>query len=97
MSYSDAIRAEILEALQWLGASPDLLALLKGADKDRLYDAAEKLGADRYLLGDIGSWGDTMEDADVLEMLREWNEGEQAEALQTVRRGHGAMKPPAAS
>jgi hypothetical protein len=38
-----------------------------------------------------------MTDADVLEMLRAWNEGEQADALQAVRRGYGAMKPPAAS
>src|SRR5690349_21163524 len=97
MSDTDAITAEILTALKWLGATPSLLARLKHADKDRLYDAAEKLGADRSLLGYIGSWRDTMTDADVLDMLRAWNEGEQADALEAVRRGYGAMKPPAES
>jgi hypothetical protein len=97
MSRTDAIRAEILNALTWLGASPAELAALKRAGKDRLYEAAATLDADRYLLGYIGSWGDTLTDDDVLAFLRQWNEAEHAEALHAVRRGYGSMKPPAAS
>ena len=36
--------------------------------------AFEKLGAPDKLLGAIDSWGDTLDDADVLELLRMWNE-----------------------
>lgn len=40
-----------------------------------LYRALEKLGAHPHLLGIIGSWGDGLSDAEVLEMLKAWNEG----------------------
>ena len=53
----------------------------KRAGKDRLYAAAETLDADRYLLGD------TMTDADVLELLHAWNEVEHAESAADRRRG----------
>jgi hypothetical protein len=33
----------------------------------------EQLGADEELLAVIGSWGDTLDDASVLAMLKEWN------------------------
>ena len=39
-----------------------------------IYGAFELLGADPGLLGTIGSWGDTLDDADVLKQLRSWNE-----------------------
>jgi len=87
------VRAEILKAMQWLGASPDQLAMLESAPRMQLYDEAEKLGADRYLLAYIGSWAE--DDVDTLANLRHWNEAEQAEALKKVRQGHGALKPPA--
>jgi len=90
-----AIRDEIAKALEWLGASPRSLARLNGADRFRLYDAAEQLGADRYLLAYIGSWAE--DDIGVLAELREWNAGEAADAIEKARQGHGAMKPPAGS
>jgi hypothetical protein len=38
-----------------------------------IYTALEKLGADPKLLGVVGSWGDTLDDAQVLDMLKTWN------------------------
>ncbi len=35
--------------------------------------ALRTLGADRELLGTVGSWGDTLEDAEILRLLKEWN------------------------
>ena len=40
-----------------------------------IYRAFEALGADRKLLATVGSWGDTLDDDEVLELLREWNYG----------------------
>jgi hypothetical protein len=42
--------------------------------KNEIYRAMEMLGADAGLLACIGSWGDTLDDRDVLEMIRSWNE-----------------------
>lgn len=39
-----------------------------------LYRALETLGADPGLLGCIGSWGDTLDDMDVLACIHSWNE-----------------------
>ena len=36
--------------------------------------ALKYLGADRQLLATVGSWGDTLEDAEVLKLLKEWND-----------------------
>lgn len=41
---------------------------------EELYRAAEALGADPCLLGTIGSWGDTLDDVDVLDNLKRHNE-----------------------
>lgn len=38
-----------------------------------LYKAIERLGGDMELLGAVGSWGDTLPQADVLEMLKVCN------------------------
>lgn len=38
-----------------------------------IYGTLVALGADRFLLGVVGSWRDCMEDSAVLELLREWN------------------------
>lgn len=35
--------------------------------------ALRTLGADRELLATVGSWGDTLEDAEILRLLKEWN------------------------
>ena len=38
-----------------------------------IYRALELLNADRDLLAVVGSWGDTLDDTDVLTFLKEWN------------------------
>ena len=44
-----------------------------------IYRAFETLGAEKHLLGIIGSWGDTLDDDVVLELLKLWNSGRYAE------------------
>ena len=44
-----------------------------------IYRAFEVLGADAYLLGVIGSWGDTIGDEEVLNLLKQWNESGEKE------------------
>lgn len=44
-----------------------------------IYKAFEKLNADKRLLATIGSWGDTLEDAEVLDLLKMWNAGKLTE------------------
>jgi len=58
------------KAAERLGGDRERIRALPRA---RLYDALEDLGADRYLLGFVGSWGDTMNDGEVLKELRAWN------------------------
>ena len=38
-----------------------------------IFRAFKRLGADRELLSIIGSWGDTLDDREVLRLLKEWN------------------------
>lgn len=38
-----------------------------------IYIALERLNAPAELLGVVGSWGDTMSDHEVLQMLRDYN------------------------
>jgi hypothetical protein len=40
-----------------------------------IYRAFQKLNADKRLLATIGSWGDTLDDAEVLDLLKMWNAG----------------------
>jgi hypothetical protein len=40
-----------------------------------LYAALERLGTDEELLAIVGSWRDTLDDAEVLSMLRDYNAG----------------------
>jgi hypothetical protein len=40
-----------------------------------LYAALERLGADVELLAIVGSWRDTLDDAEVLELLQHYNAG----------------------
>jgi hypothetical protein len=46
------------------------------SDVDALYLVLEGLKADSYILGAVGSWGDTLNPGEVLERLQEWNESE---------------------
>jgi hypothetical protein len=41
---------------------------------NQLYRAIETLGGDPGQLACVGSWGDTLDDAQVLEMITSWNE-----------------------
>ena len=50
---------------------PDVGAQIAG----ELYTALERLDADAELLAVVGSWHDTLDDADVLSSLRDWNAG----------------------
>lgn len=69
------IRREIYKALESLGGRPETLAAtISGASKEEMSRAAESLGADRFLLAAIGSWGDTLTDAQALQELRDWND-----------------------
>jgi len=50
--------------------------------RSEIYRAMELLGADRQLLGTVGSWGDTLDDEEVLKLLKHWNESEEAHRRQ---------------
>lgn len=43
--------------------------------RGEILHALEQLGAPPYLLGIVGSWGDTLTDEQVLKMLQDWNAG----------------------
>lgn len=45
----------------------------KTAIADELVVALKRLGADPELLSIIGSYGDTLSDEEVLQLLRDWN------------------------
>jgi hypothetical protein len=47
---------------------------LKAQIASEIYTVLEDLGADEILLSIVGSWRDTLDDAEVLSMLREYNE-----------------------
>lgn len=51
--------------------TPDLQSDIK----TEISKALEAAGAHPYLRAIVGSWGDTLADADVLEALRDWNAG----------------------
>jgi hypothetical protein len=46
----------------------------KAAVAVELYEALQKLGAKSDLLGLVGSYGDTLEDEEILDGLRKWND-----------------------
>ena len=55
----------------------DMNIIIEGQIRSEIYRALELLGADRKLLAAVGSWGDTLDDGEVLELLTEWNEAEE--------------------
>lgn len=67
------INAEIQTALRDIGASEMLASEIPDMSAEELYEVAEKLKAEPMLLGYIGSWGDTLLDHHILELLRRWN------------------------
>ena len=70
MRHDKAIRDELCKAAELLGGDG---VRIRALPRVRLYDALEDLGADRYLLSFVGSWGDTMNDGEVLKELQAWN------------------------
>lgn len=73
MDHPSAILDELCKAAERLGVEGDRIRALPRAE---IYDAFEDLEADRFLLGIVGSWGDTLEDDQVLAALQRWNRGE---------------------
>ena len=69
-----SIRSEIGRALELLGGDRQLSGT---ASSSEIYTALERLGADRQLLVTVGSWGDTLDDRDVLQLLQRWNQEEE--------------------
>jgi hypothetical protein len=55
---------------------------LEGQIRSQLYRALWLLGADHQLLATVGSWGDTLNDGEVLKLLTKWNDEEEAQARQ---------------
>ena len=67
------ITAEIIRAVVRRGGDPRVLP--ESPTQDQLLDLLRHLGADRYLIGTVASWKDTIEDETVLDDLRRLNEG----------------------
>jgi len=65
--------AEIIHAVTRLGGDPSLVP--ENATPSHLARFLEKCRADRYLIGTVASWQDTIDDAEVLDDLRRLNEG----------------------
>jgi hypothetical protein len=67
------IAEELYVAAMTLGADPIDIQLLP---LDAMYEALEALGAPSRLLATVRSWGDGLDDVEVLMMLRTWNDGD---------------------
>ncbi len=48
---------------------------IKAQIADEIHQALEDLGAGPELLSVVGSWGDTLDDGNVLRLLRDYNAG----------------------
>jgi len=53
---------------------PPQMTAIEAEIKDEIYRALEALGAPYKLLATVGSWGDTLTDAEVLAGLKTFNE-----------------------
>jgi hypothetical protein len=67
------IVAEIIRAITRLGGDPGLLP--ESPTQDQILALLRQCGADRYLIGTVASWKDTIDDAEALDDLRRLNEG----------------------
>jgi hypothetical protein len=67
------IMAEIIRATTRLGGDPKSLS--ESPSQDDLLALLRQNGADRYLIGTIASWKDTIDDEEVLDDLQRLNEG----------------------
>ena len=66
------IAAELRQAWTRLDGPPSALPAINRGEV-AIYTAFRRQGADSALLSIIGSYGGTLNDADVLENLRRWN------------------------
>ena len=77
------VRADIVSefgrALEKLGAHPDLASKARNYDTEELLTVIRNLGGKSDILGLVGSYGDTLDDEDVLHALRVWNEAMERE------------------
>jgi hypothetical protein len=67
------IIAEIIRAIIRLGGDPKSLS--ESPAQDDLLALLRENGADRYLIGTVASWKDTIDDEEVLDDLQRLNEG----------------------
>ena len=67
------IMAEIIRAITRQGGDPK--SLPESPSTDDIVALLRQNGADRYLIGTVASWKDTMEDEEVLDDLQRLNEG----------------------
>jgi hypothetical protein len=67
------IMAEILRAITRLGG--DSRSMPESPSQDDLLTLLRQNGADRYLIGTVASWKDTIDDEEVLNDLQRLNEG----------------------
>jgi hypothetical protein len=72
---NQAINEEIARAFHGLGAPAEAVrAIPQGGSADEVVMALAAHGAPPELLGIVNSYGDTMDDQEVLEMLRTFND-----------------------
>ena len=55
-----------------------------------VYRAMQRLGAPAKLLGIVGSWGDTLSEREVVEMLKRWNESAESGGMASSLRHQAA-------
>jgi hypothetical protein len=67
------ITAEIIRAITRLGGDPK--SLPESPSQDDLLALLRQNGADRYLIGTVASWKDTIDDEEVLGDLQRLNKG----------------------
>jgi hypothetical protein len=74
-----SIRSEVYQACLKLGADADEAQQICFADTPGdIYRACARLGAGAELLSILGSYGDTLDDSDVLTFLKAYNAGKAA-------------------
>lgn len=86
MDQNKAIRDEVCKAAARLGAGVVKSEQICSLPPAEVYDALMEIGADRFLLTAVGSWG-YKSDEDVLEQLKRWNRGLHAFEHVNARKG----------
>jgi hypothetical protein len=85
-----SLHARILEEIH--KAIRDLGGAARPETPRSAHSALERLDAPPYLLDMVGAWRDTLTDAEVLEMLEDWNNGIGLHWTET-RAAQGVTKP----